>query len=170
MLAEKQVPYFPLDVLMSSVKQIEYLEIKSSEGFIKKSNQLWKHNITKKMIEHLGLFEKNYLIEGEVILPIHINEFKEEFPDIQMKVCFIGYTQITPEEKLKLVRTYNTGIDDWTVKNSDEKMLEHVTNTVEFSKYLKEECEKYNLPFFDVSENFKETHEEIFKFLTKKTG
>lgn len=165
LLAEKQVPYFPLDVLVSSVKQIESLNVISGINFIHKATQLWKNKITKNMFEHLGLFEKDYTVEGETILPLQIDEFQKEFPGIEIKVCFIGYPDLTPTQKLGFIRAYNTNLDDWTVKHDDEKMLGYINEMIEYSKYLKDECEKYNLPFFDVSKDFEGIHEEIFNFL-----
>lgn len=168
LLVEKQVPYFPLDVLISSIEDVRNdLGIFHGQDFIQKASQLWKHSITKNLFEHLALYESNYLVEGDCILPEQIHEIQQKFTDSQLRVCFIGYPELTSVEKLSIIRKYNDNLDDWTVKYDDKKMLEYIDEMIEYSKYLKSECEKYNIKFFNVSENFNETQDEIFNFLTK---
>lgn len=168
LLAEKQVPYFPLDVLISSIEGVRNdLGIFHGQDFIQKASQLWKHSITRNLFEHLALYEKNYLVEGDCILPEQIHEIQQKFSDSQLRVCFVGYPELTPTEKLSIIRKYNDNLDDWTVKHDDEKMLGYINEMIEYSKYLKDECEKYGIKFFDVSKDFDKVHEEIYLYLMK---
>lgn len=53
------------------------------------------------------------------------------------------------------------GKDDYIVK-------EHIKDYIEISKYLQKECEKYNLPFIDVSQNREHILEDLSNKLIEK--
>lgn len=56
------------------------------------------------------------------------------------------------EEKFQQIRKFDTE-SDWTSQSADDVVLEHITKYIEISKWLERECEKYDLPFVDVSWN-----------------
>lgn len=91
---------------------------------------------------------------------------KEYNDNIDKECCdiyFLGYPEISLEEKYNQIRKFDT-IYDWTSKKDDEVIKEHIKDYIEISKYLKEECEKYGLPFIDVSKN----RDEVLKNLATK--
>lgn len=79
-------------------------------------------------------------------------------------IYFLGYPNISEEEKFNQTRKFDT-IYDWTNKKEDAIVKEHIKDYIEISKWLQNECEKYGLPFIDVSENrenkLKELAEQI---------
>ncbi|MBR3280351.1 MAG: hypothetical protein IKI57_00700 [Clostridia bacterium] len=65
-------------------------------------------------------------------------------------VVFVGYTDIDVSEKVESILKYDAETC-WTQKLSKEKLTSLVEGNIRFSKEIKEQCEKYNLPYFDVS-------------------
>lgn len=165
MLTEKQVSYFPVDAYISSIEDVETFGIKYGMDFEEKSEKLWP--LLDSLCDHLYELEDSYLIEGDGLLPYRVHEFMQTRNQVHMRVCFVGYCTINPEEKLKLIRANSNHKDDWTRDQSDEKVLSSIESIITFSKYLREECEKYNIKFFDSSDDFLKTQDEIMAFLTK---
>lgn len=67
-------------------------------------------------------------------------------------IYFLGYPNVSVEEKFKQVRKFDT-IYDWTNGKEDVVVKEHIKDYIDISKWFQEECKKYDLPFIDVSEN-----------------
>lgn len=163
-VSEKQIPFFCIDFLITSLQEIPSLGIKHGQPFISKSEKLWP--FVKPLLVELIKESPNYLIEGDGILPIQIAELLKVYPD-DVKVCFVGFSEISPQEKFKQVRSLGGNMDDWTKGYLDEKLMSIIENMVKFSEYLKEECSKYDISYFDSSSNFVEYLEEVFQYLTK---
>ena len=105
-----------------------------------------------------------YLIEGISILPNQVNELIKSYPD-DIKTCFIGYTHIFPEEKLRSIRKYSNFPNNWTTGYSDNEILDLIKNEIEHSIKLKKECSKYNIAYFDQLENFNYAIDSIIYYL-----
>lgn len=161
-VVEKQIPYFPLDALLGSlVHGAPEMGMRYEDSFTDRSNKLWP--ITKNMVKMFLDEENNYLIEGDSILPAQINELIVEGKSV--RCCFLGFAELTKDEKLALVRKYHQGGVDWTKSISDEEMLPMIDEMIQFSKYLKEECAKYGIEYFDISHDFEGVRDEAFQYL-----
>lgn len=113
-----------------------------------------------KEIQKSGTCNKtNYKIAIDLyhILP---EDFVSYFPKENCEIYFLGYPNISVEEKLKQIRCFDT-VDDWTTQESDESLKERIETYIEISKYLQEECQKYGLPFIDVSHNREKILEDL---------
>ena len=104
----------------------------------------------------------NYIIEGEAMLL----ELLEKYPD-KLKVCFVGFTTVTVEEKVKQVKDFSVTKKDWLSDKSDEYITNHVKNMVVHSKKIKIACKVNNIAYFDTSNNFTESIENAMKYLLK---
>lgn len=91
------------------------------------------------------------------ILP---EDFVSYFPKENCEIYFLGYPNISAEEKIKQIRCFDTE-DDWTTKQSDESLRKRIETYIEISKYLQNECQKYGLPFIDVSHNREKVLEDL---------
>lgn len=83
--------------------------------------------------------------------------------NIDKKCCdiyFLGYPNISLKEKFEQIRRFDT-IYDWTSKRDDEIVKKHIKDYIEISKWLQDECQKYKLPFIDVSINREKTLKEL---------
>lgn len=161
-VAEKQIPYFPLDALFGAlVHGLPELGVRYEDSPMERAIKMWpmaKHFFNFFFKEELG-----YLIEGDSLFPSQINELIVEQKPI--KCCFLGYAELTKDEKLTLVRKHHRGDIDWTKGISDEEMLPMIDEMIQFSKYLKEECAKYGIKYFDVSHDFEGIRNLAFEYL-----
>ena len=163
-VSEKQIPFFCIDFLITSLQEVPFLDIKHGQPFIGKAGRLWP--LVKPLLVHLIEEEPNYLIEGDGILPNQVAELLEGFSN-DIRACFVGFSETNPQDKFKQVRELGGNKDDWTKSVSDEKLMSNIEDMVKFSKYLKSECNKYNISYFDSSNNFREYFENVFLYLTK---
>jgi len=159
---EKQTPFFCVDFLITSLQEIPSLEIKHGLPFISKAEKLWP--LINPMLIGLMHDEPTYLIEGDGLLPKNIAKLRSEFPN-DVRACFVGYSEISPSEKFKTVREMGGNMDDWTTKISDDDLIKAIEDMIEFSKYLKSECNKLNIAYFDSSKNFVQYLENVFQYL-----
>ena len=164
MLVEKQVSYFPMDVVTTVLEGFQKtVGVFEGQDFIEKSQKSWV--AVKNLLDHLYETEENYLVEGDNILPSQISNFLNMYNSKDIRICFVGYIELDPREKLRTIRENSGGKDDWTKIVSDEELLPMIQEMIEFSRYLKSECEKYGFKFFDVSHDFIKTQQEVFDYL-----
>lgn len=82
-------------------------------------------------------------------------------------VIFIGHPNSDNNEKMKAVRKHDPK-NQWTHKMSDEELIEYLDEGKEYSVEAYEECKKYGIPFFDVSNNHEKVIESIYEFIVKE--
>lgn len=161
-VSDKKIPYFPLDALFGAmVHGAPEFNIKYEDSLIDRPIKMWP--LAKHMISYFFKEESDYLIEGDSILPSQVSELIGQGKPI--KCCFLGYTEMTKDEKLALIRQHHQGDIDWTKNLSDEEMLPLIEEMIEFSKYLKQECEKCGIKYFDISHDFDGVRDEAFEYL-----
>lgn len=161
-VSEKGIPYFPLDALFGAlVNGAPQFGLSYDDPLIERPTKLWP--ISKHFFNFFFQEEKDFLIEGDSILPSQVNEMIVSGRSV--KSCFFGYTQLDKDEKLLLVRKYHQGDIDWTKELPDEEMLPLIDEMISFSKYLKEECNKYGIMYFDVSHDFDDARNAAFEYL-----
>lgn len=78
-------------------------------------------------------------------------------------LCF-GYPNITKEEAVANWRKYDTELD-WTKYKSDEKLLHYAESEIKNSRFLKKECQKYNIKFVDTSYNREKVLNELLEYI-----
>lgn len=165
LVVEKSLPFFCIDLLITALqKGVPDLEIKHGQEFISKAEKLWP--IVKPLMEHQVNKDRSYLIEGDGILPSQIAELINSHPH-KIKACFVGFSEISSQDKFKQVKDLIVSKDDWTKNISDRELLGSIKDMIEDSKYLKVECRKYNISYFDSSRNFQEYLEKVFQYLAK---
>ena len=161
-VSEKKVPYFPLDALFSGlVDGAPQLYIRYEQSFVDRAETIWP--ITKPTLNFFLKEEGDFLIEGDSILPKQVHEIREQ--NKETKSCFIGYAKLRNVEKLSLIRKYHQGNTDWTKDISDDELVLLIDQMIEFSNYLKNECSKYQIPYFDISHDFDKPRLEAFEYL-----
>lgn len=125
-----------------------------------RSHILWPY--FKGLILAREYYSERLLIEGTNFLPKLLTEVKD-IP--YLRVCFLGYPNIDPKEKLDFIRKHEADGNDWTNELSDEKLMNLVKHYLELSKELEQECKKYNFKFFDISSSFDETVKAVGDYL-----
>lgn len=156
---EKGIPCFSIDFLISSLQRgAPELKIKHGQAFIPKANKLWR--FTRPLMESFIRNTESYTIEGDGILPKHVNDLSERFPN-KVKACFLGFTKISEKDKLAMIRKHEHLVDEWTSKFSDEEVVGFIDSMIKFSKFLKAECDKYSIPFIEVEDDLPKVEKEV---------
>jgi hypothetical protein len=105
----------------------------------------------------------HYILEGEM-LPKHAQELSGHYPG-EIRACFLGYAEVTPEQKLREIRQYGGHPNDWTADHPDEYVLGLVRDSIQFSRYLQSECARLGIPYFDTSFAFLDTLDRAAQYL-----
>ena len=162
-LEQKHLPYMSLDwLVMGFTNGMPECGI---------HDQLFPDDIAERLSELLRAMcesmlwqETDCVIEGEAILPELISELLNKYPD-KIKICFLGYTDISADEKAASIKKYSTGATDWLSKKPDEYIYDHINNMVRHSRRIKSGCEKYHMSYFDTSEDFIGTIDRAVAYL-----
>jgi len=110
LLVERQMPYLSLDVLkMGLARGVPEYAIDPDAGGLLVGERLWP--LVREMSLNLLAEEVDYVMEGE-LLPKHVAALRRLYPS-QIKACFLGYTTITPDQKLHAIRTHAGHPNDW---------------------------------------------------------
>jgi len=162
-LEEKNIPYLSLDwLVMGFTNGIPEYGIHDKLFPDEIAERLW--SFLKGMCENMIWTDKDYVLEGEAVLPKLISKLTEKYPE-RIKVCFLGYTEIDIDKKVEDVKKYSSGENDWLCNKEDQYIREHIRNMLEHSKMIKKGCKDYNLKYFDTSKNFNSTIDKAIEYL-----
>lgn len=120
-------------------------------------------NFLASYTKNLFKYTKHNIIDLEKLPPDFVKQFVNEDESI---VIYMGYPNISPEEKLAQMREHDTKFD-WTRNLSDEELLELLRHHIETSKKLKQEAEDHGITFIDTSYNRDDAIRRTFESLEK---
>jgi len=166
-LERYKIPGFCTDYLRDAFgDEVPEFGIKYRMSDEEKSEILWPYfkGILNQRAKNYG---DDLLIEGTNFLPKHMEEFQG---DGRTRICFLGYAEISPEEKFKSIRDNPSKEGEWTNDMSDQKLMTLVTEFIDISKYFKSECAKCGFRYFDTSRNFDEVIEQAVSYLIGRNG
>ncbi len=89
------------------------------------------------------------------------------FQDNSTIIVFLGYTQLVAEQAFQNYRKYEKETD-WTVRKTDEELLDFAEKWVEKSKIFKQDCEKFKIRYVDTSYNREKVLDNLIKELTEE--
>ena len=162
-LAEKGISYLSLDwLVMGFTNGIPEYGIHDKLFPDEIAERSW--SFLKAMLESMIYVEADCIIEGEAILPELIVELKDKYPD-KLRICFVGYSDVTVGEKVKDIKKFSYGKSDWIIDKSDEYIIEHVNNMIAHSQRIKKSCKENDIRYFDTSVNFMDVIENIMEYL-----
>lgn len=151
LLTDLHLPYLSLDVLkMGLTRGLPELAFDPNAGGIRVAERLWP--LVREMSRSLFFDRADYVFEGE-ILPEHVAALRQEYTS-QVNACFLGYSTISPGQKLHEIRTHSGYPNDWPQEYSDAGLLAIINREIEFSRYLQAECARFHFPYFDLSHQF----------------
>lgn len=104
-----------------------------------------------------------YVIDTCHVLPENISLITED-----ALVIFLGYADISVEEKMKEMRTYDKQ-HYWSSHLTDEELKRMVQANITLSQFIREECKKYHLFYYDTSYNRDEVLKEVVRFITENS-
>ena len=163
LLDRYHIPGISTDLIRDALgKSMPGLGIKGySKSDEEKSEILWPH--FREIIKQRGDYKDNLLIEGTNFLPKYLQEFKDK-EDI--RVCFLGYSEIDPIQKFNDIRKYPSHEGEWTDNMNDDELKKLVAEFVKISQYFQYECKHCDIQYFDTSSNFHKIVEEAVAYLT----
>ena len=84
---------------------------------------------------------------------------------VQNETCtavFLGTADLTAEERFRLLKKYDTPAE-YTYFYPDEENRQGCAEIVEMSRYIRAECERLNLPYYETSKDRDAVLEEIMQ-------
>ena len=158
LLTDLNLPYLSLDVLkMGLTRGFPELAFDPDAGGMRVAERLWP--LVREMSENLFADHTDYVFEGE-ILPTNIDAIRQVYPT-QVNACFLGYSMIAPDQKLREIRMHSGYPNDWPQSYSDADLLAVIQREIAFSQYLQAESARYHFPYFDLSDQFMPNLEKV---------
>ncbi|MEG7336030.1 adenylate kinase [Bacillus sp. 0102A] len=167
MLAETKIPYFSLDYLMMGIANgVPEMEVHPTDGDFKNGQRLWKiiNPLMIAMVEN----KIDYIIEGVQFIPSHVAKFEQRYSG-NVKACFIGISEIDIENNIDKMKFHSSMTENDGLRNLDNVQIKSELERIKTDSILiKEECQKYNLQYFESSLHFNKTIETIIDYLVYK--
>lgn len=161
-LNQAKIPYLSTDwIMMGFTNGLPEFGIHDELFPDEIGRRMWK--FVRAMCENIIWIGKDYVIEGEAILPEQVEELILKYPD-KVKGCFVGYTEVDVNQKMHEIKAFAES-SDWLSNKPDEYIINHINNMIDFSWKTKKQCEIYNLKYFDTSNNFKSTIDKAIDYL-----
>jgi putative acetyltransferase len=162
LLAEQRLPYLSLDVLkMGLARGVPEFAVDPNAGALEVAERLWP--LVREMSRSLLFDRVHYVFEGEV-LPKHVAGLRDAHSS-QVRGCFLGYAEVAPSQKLHDIRAHANYPNDWPRDYTDAALLPIIDREIRFSRYLREECDRYGFPYFDTSHQFESTLDQVVDYV-----
>ena len=109
-------------------------------------------------------FDCGMVLDIYQLLP---EDYMNYLSDANCEIFYFITSDVTPEERFLIQKTYDTQ-KDYTFYKSDEELREGCEYIVEQSKLMKKQCQKYGLPYYETAKNREIVFEQFVKFLSDK--
>jgi hypothetical protein len=167
-LAETGIPFYPLDCLMMGFAHgLPERGVDPEDDELRIADLLWP--LVKPMAITFVEEGIDYLIEGVQMRPRHARELCEALPG-QVRACFLGFAEADVEAKLGQLRRFGGGVDDWLRDYDDADLRREVERLKALSERIRAECERYDVPYLEVSTDLQETVERVVAYLRGQAG
>ena len=162
-LARRGIPYLSLDwLMMGFTNGIPEFGIHDKLFPDEIAERIWR--FLNAMCESIIWTRTDCVIEGEALLPRHLEDLSREHPG-EIRACFLGYSRIDVDRKARDVRRHSTGRGDWLIEQTDQEICQHILNMIAFSRKIEKACEQSNFRYFDTAEDFAGTVAEATSHL-----
>jgi len=160
------IPYMSLDwIMMGFTNGIPEYGIHDKLFPDEIAERMW--SFLKAMFESMIYVDTDCIIEGEALLPELTYELLKKYPN-KIKICFVGYKDVSVQRKTNDIINFSTGNGDWLIDKSQDYIIDHTKNMISYSKRIESSCRKLNLKYFDSSANFQKTIDEVVNYLMLK--
>lgn len=162
-LKAKAIPYFSLDwIVMGFTNGMPQCGI--HDKLFPDEIAVGIRDFLESMCASMLWDDVDYVIEGEAILPESARKLLDQHAE-NIRVCYVGYTDIDVNQKVQEVKTYSVGERDWLLQESEVQIRKHIENMVTYSRKVKQECEQHNVRYFDTSSAFLSTIDKATEYL-----
>ena len=157
------IPLVSLDVLkMGLHRAVPSVGVDPSAPSAEVAEKMWP--LVRAMAENALESNIECIFEGDEILPKHAAELRALAGE-EVRSCFVGYLDIEPRQKLAEIRRHSAYPNDWLNDQSDEDVLQLIEFSIQFSRYLSQECDRLGVRYFDCSTDFEGTVEAVVTYL-----
>lgn len=165
-MAERGVPYLHLDLLMMGfARGLPEYGVDPDTPAAVRGQRLWP--VVRGMAVTALEDGVDYLFEGDLLLPEHAAELKALWDD-RVRAAFLGYAQASARAKLREVRSFGGGPNDWVAGLSDERVLDVAATNIRFSQRVRRECADLGLAYFDTSREFPRALDAALRYLVDR--
>ncbi len=140
--------HIPLDYFASSFKH-NFKEAGINSNPLMESSEKLALFILR-VVNIIDFTDELFIIDSAHIKPNDIIKYLDRN---KWEIIYVGYPDISKEEKLNQVRRFDSK-DDWTFKKSDDELLKTLNDLIILSKEIEEMCKEYNIKFINTSYNF----------------
>ena len=163
LMRQINIPYLSLDwLVMGFTNGIPEYGIHDKLWPDEIAEKIW--NYLEAMLESMIWSGAEIIIEGEAILPKLISKFSKKHPG-KIKICYIGYSNVSVDKKVSEIYAHSVGKNDWLTKEPRAYVEDHTANMITYSRRIEKACKKYGLRYFDTSEEFTETLDQVIAYL-----
>lgn len=162
--ANKKYNHIPLDYFTSSLKH-NFKETKiTSNVVIEEESSANLALLLSRVMNIMNDNDEPFIIDSAHILPRDIIKYIDLD---KWDIYYFGYPNTTPQDKFKLLRTYDKE-ESWTRKRTDQELLATLDKLISLSKQIEQECLKYNITFIDTSNDLPKNIEAAYTKYIKK--
>ena len=108
--------------------------------------------------------EENYLFEGVELAPHHLHTLSVLWPG-RVRACFVGYADVNTAAKLAQLRRHGGGTNDWLCDYDDAALIAEIERIKAQSAYLRAECARFGLPYFEAGLDRADTVAQVVAYL-----
>ncbi|MCC6443836.1 MAG: hypothetical protein IT210_10325 [Armatimonadetes bacterium] len=163
MFREKRTPYVCIDYLVSGLDQgAPALDIDAESPNLIRGEKVWP--VLEPMLRNIVEVEPRYTVDGDILFPKYVRQLSAAYPD-KIRAVFLGYANISAPQKLREIRSFGGGVNDWLQDHDDGYILALVEEMIEFSAYLQAECLRCGISYFDTSSDFTEAVDRAYDYL-----
>ena len=157
------IPYLSLDwIVMGFTNGMPHCEI--HDKLFPDEIAIRLRKFLEAMCDNMLWAGEDYVIEGEAILPETARCLLDSHSN-SVKACYLGYADITVDDKVRETMEHSKGERDWLMNESTETIRQHIDNMVGYSRKIQEQCGQHSVPYFDTSKNFLPTLERATQYL-----
>ena len=113
--------------------------------------------------EEYDEFEPGMVVDVYQLLPEHYEKYLN---GKNIEIVYLLTSDVTVEERFAIHRRYDTK-EHYTFDFTDDEMLSHCSFIINRSKFLKEQCIKYNLPYYETAKDREAVFNDFVKSLKK---
>ncbi len=162
---QEGISSFSTDYLMGAFHHgLPELGIRYETDRMEKCLRIWP--FIKALIAVTEMNETGYVLEGDLLLPRLVASLQKEYPE-KIATCFIGYPDACPQQRLGMIRANPDKVNPWICRESDEYILGHIRREIEFSRMIREDCQRHGMKFFDTSLHFNSVVDDALLYLRK---
>lgn len=111
-------------------------------------------------------FEPGMILDVYQLLP---EDYMEHLHGGNCEIFYLITSEITPAERYSILKTYDTE-KDYTFSIPEDELREGCAELVEESKFIKEQCIKYDLPYYETAKNREAVFDQFIQLLSVNCG